>query len=125
MDEPNVRNRQCKACPWRKGVRPAEDIPGEYCETKHRALKDTIATPGLVQRGPLRMMACHESPVGAEQPCVGWVVNQLGPGNNIALRLLALDGRFRNVRTDGPQHPRFEDTLPDADARDAEDFEDD
>jgi hypothetical protein len=71
------------------------------------------------------MMACHESPVGAEQPCVGWVINQLGPGNNIALRLLALDGRFKHVRTDGPQHLRFEDTLPDAEAQDGKDFEDD
>lgn len=120
----NVRNKQCKACPWRKDVRPAEDIPGGYCETKHRALKDTIATPGLVQIGVVRMMACHESAVGAEQPCVGWVVNQLGPGNNIALRLLALDGRFRNVRTEGPQHARFEDTLPGADVHDVADSTD-
>ncbi len=121
----SVRNTQCKACPWRKGVKPAEDIPGGYCEIKHRNLKDTIATPGLVQLGPMRMMACHESPVGAEQPCVGWLINQLGPGNNIGLRMLAMDGRFKNVRTDGPQHRRFEDTLPGADVHDDEDFEDD
>jgi hypothetical protein len=56
-------------------------------------------------------MACHESRNGAEYACVGWVANQLGPGNNIALRLLATDGRFAKLRTIGPQHQRLEDTL--------------
>lgn len=114
----SIRTKQCKACPWRKGVKPAEDIPNGYCDAKHRALKSTIAPPGAMPRGPLRVMACHESPVGQEQPCVGWVVNQLGPGNNIGLRLLALDGRFADVRTDGPQHECFEDTLPPVGAAD-------
>lgn len=118
----NVRNNQCKACPWRKSVKPERDIPGGYCETMHRGLKSTIAE-GVesVRRGAL--MACHESPKGNEQPCVGWLVNQLGPGNNVGLRMLALDGRFRNVRTDGPQHERFEDTLPGANDVDEDDIE--
>jgi hypothetical protein len=110
----SIRTQQCKACPWKKGVKPREDIPGGYCEKKHEALRDTIAEPGAITGlGPsIRMMACHESPVDHEQPCVGWVINQLGPGNNIALRMLARDGRFRELRVEGPQHDRFEDTLP-------------
>lgn len=112
---PSDGTKQCKACPWRKGIKPERDIPGGYCEAKHRALKSTIAAPGEFRTGPARMMACHESRAGAEQPCVGWLVNQLGPGNNIGLRMLARDGRFKDMRVIGPQHERFEDTLPQGD----------
>ena len=60
------------------------------------------------------MMACHESTKGKDQYYVGWLVNQLGPGNNIGLRMLARYGRFKKFQTVGEQHERFEDTLPDA-----------
>lgn len=105
---------QCKACPWKKGVRPAQDIPGGYCERKHAALADTIAPPGEFRMGGvLRVMACHESPVGKERACVGWAVSQMGPGNNIALRLYAARTKaFDGLETVGPQHATFEDTLP-------------
>ncbi len=109
-----VRTKQCAACPWKKGTKPARDIPGGYSEAKHCDLKSTIAEPGEFRAGALRAMACHESPPGREQECVGWVLHQLGPGNNIALRLAATDGRYRDLRTEGPQHTRFEDTLPKA-----------
>lgn len=105
---------QCEHCPWRKDVVPDRDIPNGYSRTKHCALKKTIATLGEVRSGPRIGMACHESPVGSERPCVGWAVNQLGPGNNIGLRLAAVHGdeRFRDLVTIGEQHERFEDTLP-------------
>lgn len=110
------RRVQCKACPWRVDCEPAEDIPGGYCETKHKNLKSTIAEPGALRFGPLRMMACHESPGedSKRQPfvCVGWLANQLGPGNNIALRLRAATGEFPDFELVGEQHERFEDTLP-------------
>jgi len=97
-------------CPWKRSTDPRE-IPNGYSEQAHCGLKRTIAEPGAFQSG-LPMMACHEEPVGNEQPCVGWVLHQLNEGNNLALRVLAMDGRFRNLRADGPQHERFEDTLP-------------
>lgn len=103
--------KQCKACPWRKDVVPDRDIPGGYCPTKHENLASTIAVPGSLQSTG-RVMACHESKVGRERECVGWVVHQLGPGNNIMLRLSARDGRYNKLETVGPQHQRFEDTLP-------------
>lgn len=38
---------------------------------------------------------------------------ELGPGNNIALRLAASAGRIDyDFELDGEQHERFEDTLP-------------
>jgi hypothetical protein len=106
---------QCKECPWRKGANP-RNIPGEYCEKKHEGLERTIAKPGDIRditTGGLRMMACHETVVGKELPCVGWLVHQIGIGQNLGLRLAALNGQVdMNVRTVGPQHERFEDTLP-------------
>jgi len=103
--------KQCKKCPWKVGVDP-RDIPNQYSEEQHKGLSCTIAAPGDF-RGSSSMMACHETPVGEEMPCVGWLMNQLGPGNNLALRLRVITGSVdANVELDGPQHQRFEDTLP-------------
>lgn len=102
------RTAQCAKCPWRVDVDP-RDIPNGYCETKHAALADTIADPGSLESTG-KAMACHET---HDAHCVGWVANQLGPGNNIMLRL-----RVRNcenigkLRTVGEQHKTFKDTLP-------------
>lgn len=109
------RLKQCKACPWKKSTVPDKDIPGGYCPTKHEHLSNTIAVPGDISRLAqpyIRMMACHEYSGGEEQPCVGWINHQLGRGNNIVLRLLARDGRFKDIQLDGEQHETFEDTLP-------------
>lgn len=101
---------QCAKCPWKKSTDPY-DIPNGYSKKKHENLSCTIATPGDFHHR--RMMACHETPPGAELPCVGWLVHQLGPGNNIGLRLLVITGQVdANVATVGPQHECFEDTLP-------------
>ena len=110
MGNPKI---QCKACPWKRSVRPKQDIPGGYSVRKHRALRKTMADPGSFC-GTEGFMACHESPPGQERVCVGWAVQQLGPGNNLALRLRAImgDETLRDLRTVGPQHERFEDTLP-------------
>lgn len=104
------RTKQCAKCPWRKDVDP-HDIPDGYCETKHKALKKTIAKPGDIGgafRKELHVMACHET---ADAHCVGWLANQLGPGNNIGLRL-AMRGCKQELKLVGEQHERFEDTLP-------------
>lgn len=104
--------KQCAKCPWKKSTDP-HDIPNGYCEKRHQALRSTIATPGSFDSQGLRLMACHETSPGKELPCVGWLVHQLGPGNNIPLRLAARAGRVDyNVETVGEQHERFEDTLP-------------
>lgn len=107
------RRKQCEKCPFKAGTDPNE-IPGGYCAKKHANLKKTVARPGEIPTGDtLRLMACHESPVGREQPCVGWLANQLGPGNNIGLRLAVWQGRVNaDFELDGEQHERLEDTLP-------------
>lgn len=110
---PGVTRKQCAKCPWRVDVDP-NDIPNDYCEAKHRALSDTIAKEGVLNiNGPLRIMACHETKLGKELPCVGWLAHQLGPGNNIGLRLAVRSGRVSaDFELVGEQHERFEDTLP-------------
>lgn len=113
MSNPKPR-RQCAKCPWKVDVDP-RDIPGEYSVKKHRKLATTIADPGSFRYvgGSLSSMACHETPPGSELPCVGWLVHQLGVGNNIALRLRVISGSVdANVETVGPQHERFDNTLP-------------
>lgn len=105
--------KQCKKCPWRVGVDPLT-IPHGYCELKHQGLKSTIATPGeLPVIDKLEQMACHESPIGKDHVCIGWLHNQLNEGNNILLRLKVhlgqVDGDYELL---GEQHPTFEDTLP-------------
>jgi hypothetical protein len=104
------RTAQCAKCPWRVEIDPRE-IPNGYSEEKHRALACTIAEPGV---GSLRhqgaAMACHET---HDAHCIGWLVHQLGPGNNIGLRMRMMTCANANkIRTRGEQHQRFEDTLP-------------
>lgn len=105
------RVKQCAKCPWKVSTDP-HDIPNGYSEDLHRALAGTIAEPGsLCDTG--RAMACHEHPSGEEAHCVGWLMHQAGPGNNIPLRLkLRFCENLDAVVLDGPQHERFEDTLP-------------
>lgn len=105
------RVKQCEKCPWKVSTDPSE-IPGGYSPDLHRDLSCTIAEPGSF-RPSSAAMACHESPPGDEAHCVGWLAHQLGPGNNIGLRLRMLScENIRAVQLDGPQHERFEDTLP-------------
>lgn len=104
--------RQCKTCPWKEGGSCAR-IPG-YRREMHDALADTISAPGDISRirRPLRIMACHYSTDEKPISCVGWVANQIGPGNNLALRLRAMtDPEIANVVTVGPQRAHFEDTF--------------
>lgn len=111
------RLKQCEHCPWRKATNP-HDIPNGYTEERHRLLKETIAEDPMVSlssylRGDsLKIMACHEM---HETHCIGWLNHQLGPGNNIALRMQMAGCTNRNgIRLRGPQHETFEETLPHA-----------
>lgn len=106
------RTKQCKKCPWRKDVDPHE-IPNGYCEIKHKGLEKTIAdqsNPMESLRADKPNMACHETD---DAHCVGWLMNQLGEGNNIGLRIKMLSCENRDkIKLVGDQHRSFEDTLP-------------
>lgn len=105
------RDKQCAKCPWKAAADPLK-IPGGYSVEKHEALKETVAEPGKLGAQCLRAMACHESAPDEGMYCVGWLANQLGPGNNIPLRLKMMNYDLSGFRTFGKQHERFEDTLP-------------
>ena len=110
------KRKQCKACPWKVTTDPGNDIPG-HCRTQHERLENTIAEPAslaFLAGGTLRLMACHEFKSGEEMPCVGWLAHQLGPGNNIALRMKAMSDRsLYDFELDGEQHKTLKDTLGD------------
>jgi len=96
---PFARKKQCKACPWKKSTNPHEDIPN-YDPSLHCELVSCGATSLF----GTKLMACHESKPGKQYACVGWMVNQLGPGNNIGLRLAAMRGKIGKLEVVGEQH---------------------
>lgn len=105
----NDEMRQCKSCPWIKGNKN-EDIPN-YDAKLHKKLIGTIQ--GLdINREFFRIMACHLSESGDEQTCVGWMHNQLGKGNNLALRIRALSEDWdHNYSLAGEQVDNFDETF--------------
>lgn len=107
------RLRQCAKCPWKVTTNP-HDIPNGYNPDLHARLSCTIAEPGALGDGSgIRAMACHEHKPGEEAHCVGWLVNQLGPGNNIPLRIKMMTcTNVAHLTLVGKQHATFEDTLP-------------
>jgi hypothetical protein len=105
--------RQCPTCPWRVDCEPLTDIPN-YVPELHHKLDHTIAEPGsLCGLGAktMHVMACHYSKPGEEFACAGWLHNQLGPGNNIAVRLRVITGDMPVPVVDGEQYETFEETL--------------
>lgn len=103
------RTTQCEKCPWRVEVNP-RDIPNGYSEEKHCALESTIARPEDNFLGTLRAMACHETD---NAHCIGWLVNQVGVGNNIGLRIRMMTCENADaIKLCGEQHETFEETLP-------------
>lgn len=108
------RTKQCAKCPWKVSTNPF-DIPNGYNPELHAKLETTIAEPGYFRGSvdEVKTMACHHSRPGHEAHCLGWLANQLGPGNNIALRLQMMAcENAKEVKLDGEQHACFEDTLP-------------
>ena len=102
--------KQCSKCPWKTSTNP-HDIPNGYCETKHKNLDVTIQEGPMSLIGQRHAMACHET---ENEYCIGWVFNQLGPGNNLGLRMQASSGSLgvADMELVGDQHESFEDTLP-------------
>lgn len=103
------RLKQCEKCPWRVDVDPY-DIPNGYSLEQHKALESSIAKDTSFGTGSIQIMACHEM---HDAHCIGWLVNQLGDGNNIPMRI-AMMGCLNGagIKTVGEQHETFEDTLP-------------
>ena len=108
----NKPRKQCVTCPWRADVDPW-NMPGghgyvlpEMLSSHTPSGMESLATPVL------RVATCHEAAIAKKLPCVGWLVHQLGPGNNFAVRLAVLRGSIdANVRTLGKQRDLPEEIL--------------
>lgn len=89
---------QCDECPWRS------DVPtGKFPPERYAALADTC------RQGwpPQAIFACHKTPEGREQACVGYLLrNGL---NNIAVRIAASQARFdpKALEARGPLYESF------------------
>lgn len=106
----NTPRKQCAKCPWKKST--GNDIPNGFAKNAHDLMRRMTATPGSLKRTEL-VMQCHETSDSDPLPCVGWLVHQLGPGNNLRLRLASIAGQIDgNVETVGPQHTHPEDVVP-------------
>ncbi len=101
------REKQCAKCPWKLSTDP-NDIPNGYSEAKHKNLKKTINSGMRSIGGIQSVMGCHEED---EAHCIGWLVNQLGVGNNLGLRMRMLKHDLSRVEVFGEQHETFEGTL--------------
>lgn len=76
----------CKTCPWRRGSK-ASEIP-EFSIERARNLQCTVGDGDAFRT----IMACHMSPEGGEEPCVGYLAVE--GWSNLSVRLGAIDGRF-------------------------------
>lgn len=108
-----TRTKQCAKCPFKKSTNPLEIPNGYDVELHEKLLRDTIATDTIESLTQQKAMACHESKIGKEEFCVGWLWNQLRQGNNIGLRIKMIGCENLNeLQVLGEQHDSFEDTLP-------------
>lgn len=109
--------KQCQTCPWIKGNDPY-DIPNGYQAQKHADMKSTIALKDpdpteileALSKEEIEIFSCHSRD---KSHCLGWLVNQITIGNNIALRIKMLGCENRNqIKLIGEQHQNFNETLP-------------
>lgn len=107
------RTVQCKLCPWRVNTDP-NLIPNGYSVENHKNLACTIADPNSqIITNKIQAMSCHEHSNDEQVYCIGWLYNQLGRGNNIALRIEFMHCENANeIKLNGKQHLTFKDTLP-------------
>lgn len=107
--------RQCVTCPWRVDSH-TDNIPN-YERELHEKLDNTIASQDVFAQlsdrsCEKRVMACHYQQHGEQRYCIGWLMNQIGPGNNIGMRLRMLDCQNSDeIELRGEQHENFEDTF--------------
>lgn len=96
------RIRQCIACPWRVAVDPPRDVPN-YGEGIYDRMRATLRS-GLDSLDGGIAMACHNQKKNETRPCAGWLHNQLGVGNNIAIRIHVSSGKLPVPIVRGEQH---------------------
>ncbi|WP_208450526.1 DUF6283 family protein [Burkholderia ambifaria] len=106
-----IAARPCASCPWRV------DQDGRNIPNFDLPLAEALAStcPDARDMGPdfgAAMFACHQSTIGGEIPCAGWLA-QVGyrhPG----VRMAVLTGRIcEDALTPGPGWPELHDNYSD------------
>lgn len=64
--------RPCAACPWRKDTH-VRDIPNFKIELMERLVLTVPDAKGFGPDVSAPVFACHDSPVGQEKACAGWL----------------------------------------------------
>lgn len=83
--------RPCSACPWRSDSH-ADEIPGFRLELAERLAESCPDTRGMGPEFDAPVFACHESRVGEEIACAGWLATA---GNaHPGIRLAVMQGRL-------------------------------
>ncbi|MCG7550889.1 DUF6283 family protein [Pseudoalteromonas sp. Of7M-16] len=83
-------DKPCKNCPWKKASKAGgADIPNFDMDLM-RNLKNTVPARGSEQDGFFNIFACHDSPVGGEYACAGYIARH--GLQNINVRLMATVG---------------------------------
>ena len=106
------RIKQCKNCPWKIKIN-IHTIPNGYDSKAHNNLLEN--TPKEYEFFPdkLNIMACHHSNDKDNMYCIGWLFNALGEGNNIPMRIKAMNiENISEIKVYGKQHTNFNDLKP-------------
>lgn len=83
-----ARTFPCRTCPWRRSSTVGgADIPGFNIEMM-RGLASTVGEGDAIRP----IMACHYSPCGGEEPCVGYLARH--GWSNLAVRLMVMRERI-------------------------------
>jgi hypothetical protein len=100
------RTKQCENCPWKKST-DISTIPN-YNKEMHKNLSNTIAID-LSIKNNVRVMSCHKHEAAH---CIGWLVNQIGAGNNIGMRLQLMKCKnAKDIEVYGEQYQTFRETI--------------
>lgn len=106
------RTKQCKNCPWKLSVNPA-DIPNGFDYDSHKRILENAPKEGQIYVEKLHIMSCHNSNDNDEMFCIGWLKNQLGSGNNIPLRIKMMNySNVSKIKTFGKQKADFKLVKP-------------
>lgn len=105
-----VLPQPCPSCPWRRD-QSAQDIPN-FSLQMARGLASTCPDErGIGPAFDAELFACHQSKVGDEVPCAGWLA-MVGSAHP-AVRLAVMGNRLPAAALDpGPGWPGLHSTYP-------------
>jgi hypothetical protein len=81
------RRFPCAECPFRRDTQP-----GQFPACRYDALRETVGQRGAEVGLDAPLFACHKSPEGREEACVGWLA--VCGVEHLGVRLAVITGRL-------------------------------